>query len=68
MEPDLGEHAREQALKFITARKTPDLRELHADPKLPASTRPFMFNELLRRKEGTEAPEEEIHAISEEEG
>ena len=38
-------------LQFIKAMKTPDLRDLYADPKLPASTRPFIYRELGDRGE-----------------
>jgi len=55
------------ATGFISHMKTTDLRDLYADPKLPASTRPFIFNELLRRNESTEATNEEIYTLSEEE-
>jgi uncharacterized protein (UPF0147 family) len=52
---------------FIGRMKTADLKDLYADPKLPASTRPFIFSELLQRNEGTDAAKEEVYTLSEEE-
>ena len=56
----------EQVVNFISRMKTADLRDLYADPKLPLSTRPFIFNELARRKEDGEAPNEETYTLWEE--
>ncbi len=53
--------------EFISHMKTPDLKDLYADPKLPASTRPFIFNELLQRGERVEAQKEEVYNVPEEE-
>lgn len=46
-------------VKFVSAMKTQDLRDLYADPQLPSSTRPFIFREL--RERGEEAgPQDEV--------
>jgi hypothetical protein len=37
--------------KFITRMKTTDLRDLYYDPKVPSSTKPFIFRELGERGE-----------------
>ncbi len=52
---------------FIIHMKTADLKDLYADTKLPASTRPFIFNELLQRGESTEEAKEEVYNLPEEE-
>jgi len=48
---------------FITGMKTADLKDLYADPKLPASTRPFIFSELLQRKETPETQQGEVYVL-----
>ncbi|GBE31121.1 hypothetical protein BMS3Bbin05_00017 [bacterium BMS3Bbin05] len=55
-----------QVTKFIDGMKTADLKELYRDPKLPASTRPFIYRELMDRNETTETAEEEIFNLSDE--
>ena len=52
---------------FITEMKTMDLKELYADPKVPASTKPFIFRELLERNETPEQAGSETYELSEEE-
>jgi len=46
--------------RFIASMKTRDLKELYSDPKLPASTRPFIYRELMERDETAEETEEEV--------
>ena len=50
--------------KFISELKTSDLRELHSDKSLPASTRPFIFSELCFRNESVEIPQEKRYNLS----
>jgi len=52
--------------EFIRKMKTTDLKDLYADPKLPTSTKPFIFSELLQRNERTEITKEEVYTLSEE--
>jgi len=52
-------------VRFISDLKTADLKELHNDPKLPASTRPFIFRELRDRNETTMIGDEPIFSLSE---
>ncbi len=54
-------------LEFIRGMKSADLRELYADPQVPASTRPFLFSELHQRGEKTETGEEKVFDLSEDE-
>lgn len=54
-----------QVVRFISDMKTADLRDLHGDPKLPPSTRPFIFRELLERDEKPERPRDEVFNLSE---
>src|ERR1700690_2537481 len=51
-------------VKFIPGMKTADLRDLYADPKLPLSTRPFIFRELCERGENAAFPHDEIYLLS----
>lgn len=51
-------------VKFIDGMKTADLKDLYSDPKLPASTRPFIFRELLNRGETAEVQEDEVHVLA----
>lgn len=46
-------------LQFIRGMKTADLRDLYSDPKLPASTRPFIYRELGERGQSVMDEEEE---------
>jgi len=56
------------SIKFIKQMKTPDLKSLYRDPKLPSSTRPFIYRELTERGIDLSLPdEEEIFDIEEEE-
>ncbi|MDP2168287.1 MAG: hypothetical protein Q8J64_08165 [Thermodesulfovibrionales bacterium] len=49
---------------FICGMKTSDLRYLYRDPQIPASTRPFLYRELLGRNESADAPAEETYMLS----
>lgn len=49
--------------KFVAEMKTPDLRDLYADSKLPSSTRPFIFRELMERGEPAEPPPEQVFEL-----
>jgi hypothetical protein len=51
-------------IKFISSLKTSDLRELYSDQSLPASTRPYIYNELVLRDESEEIPQEETYDLS----
>lgn len=53
--------------RFIKAMKTPDLRDLYSDPKLPSSTRPFIYKELGERGETVLDEEESTFLLSEDE-
>jgi hypothetical protein len=55
-------------VKFIEGMKATDLRDLYADPKLPAGTRPFIFRELAGRNETVDMQKQEIYSIEDEEG
>jgi hypothetical protein len=52
---------------FIGEMKTSDLKDLYADPKLPTSTKPFIFRELLLRGEAYEQKKEELYTLNGEE-
>lgn len=52
-------------VKFLTGMKTNDLRDLYADPKLPLSTKPFIFRELRDRGEDASPPSDEVYDLSE---
>jgi hypothetical protein len=56
-----------EVLVFIRSMKTADLRELYADPKVPVSTKPFLFSELQERGESVEAGKEQVFDLSGEE-
>jgi hypothetical protein len=51
-------------LRFIKSMKSTDLKDLYADPELPTSTKPFIFSELLERKETTEVQATETFSLS----
>jgi len=53
--------------KFIEGMKTVDLKDLYRDPKLPLSTRPFIFRELLGRGESVDERAADIYELSGEE-
>ena len=53
--------------QFITAMRTPDLKDLYADSKVPSSTKPFIFRELGERGETVEVREDEVYDLPEEE-
>ncbi len=54
--------------KFIRAMRTPDLKDLYADSKVPTSTKPFIFRELGDRGETVEIREDEVYDLPEETG
>lgn len=49
---------------FIHGMRTRDLQELYYDPKLPNSTKPFIFRELKERNETSAIGEEKIFNLS----
>lgn len=53
-------------VNFIDRMKTPDLKDLYADPKLPAAARPFIFSELTLRRETPDMQKQEIYTLNEE--
>lgn len=52
---------------FIGEMKTSDLKDLYADSKVPTSTKPFLFRELLLRGEIEEDDKEEQYTLDGEE-
>ncbi|MBI5641491.1 MAG: hypothetical protein HZA17_13810 [Nitrospirae bacterium] len=50
--------------KFIGGMKTNDLKELYSDPKIPSSTKPFIFSELLGRGETVDIGQEEVFDLA----
>lgn len=52
-------------VKFIAGMKTVDLRDLHADPKLPLATRPFIYRELQKRAETVGLDTDEVYHLPE---
>ena len=50
--------------KFIRDMKITDLRDLYTDRKLPLSTRPFIYRELLDRGEDPEITSEEVFQLA----
>jgi hypothetical protein len=50
--------------KFISGMKTADLKDLYADQKVPTSTKPFIFSELIERGEDVDPVEDEIHILT----
>lgn len=54
-----------QVSAFIKEIKTSDLKDLYSDSNLPASTKPFIYRELLERNETVEIDEEETFELSE---
>lgn len=57
----------ERVAEFIKAMKTGDLKFLYSDPKVPSSTKPFLYRELRGRDESVLEAEEETFEIEEEE-
>lgn len=53
-------------VRFLSELRISDLKELHNDPKLPASSRPFIFRELRERNETTVIGDEPVYSLSEE--
>jgi hypothetical protein len=51
-------------LRFIKAMRTTDLKELYSDQKIPTTTKPFIYSELLDRKETTEIQKEQTYSLS----
>jgi hypothetical protein len=52
-----------QVDQFIRGMRSPDLKELYSDPKVPTSTKPFIFRELGERGESVEIQEDEIYDL-----
>lgn len=52
--------------KFISSIKTPDLKYLYQEPRIPSSTKPFIFTELMQRGETVEPPSEKVYELEEE--
>jgi hypothetical protein len=55
-------------VRFVGGMKTVDLKDLYADARTPLSTKPFLFRELLERRETTEITKDEIYDLPEDEG
>ena len=51
--------------KFIKGMRTADLKDLYSDPKVPSSTKPFLFRELGDRCETTDIQPEVIYDLHE---
>ena len=56
-----------RVIKFIRDMKITDLKDLYADPKLPLSTRPFVYRELLDREQDPELQKDEVYNLTEDE-
>ncbi|MBI4823862.1 MAG: hypothetical protein HY805_06495 [Nitrospirae bacterium] len=54
-------------IDFIKGMKTSDLRLLYSDPKLPVSTKPYIFMELQERNETVDIAKTKTYTLSEEE-
>lgn len=54
------------AVKFIESMKLSELKDLLSDPKLPLSTRPFIYREFRERGDATDSAEE-VYALAEDE-
>jgi hypothetical protein len=54
-----------QVAQFIRTMRSPDLKDLYADSKVPTSTKPFIFRELGERGESVEIQEDEVYDLSE---
>jgi len=54
-------------VKFIKGMKTADLKDLYSDPKIPTSTKPFIFRELSERGETVEIREDEVYDLPDDE-
>jgi len=52
-----------RVIHFISEMKTSDLKDLYADPKLPTSTKPFLFRELLLREKAHEEEKDEHYTV-----
>lgn len=50
--------------KFITQMRTTDLRDLYYDPKVPSSTKPFIFRELSERGETVDLQQEVTYDLN----
>ncbi len=55
-----------RVVRFISEMKSTDLRDLYADRKLPLSTRPFIYRELVERGKEPGIEEEEVYSLMEE--
>jgi hypothetical protein len=51
--------------KFIMHMKTTDLKDLYSDPKVPSSTKPFIFRELGQRGETIDVQQEVTYDLQE---
>ncbi len=54
------------AVKFIEGMKVAELKDLFSDPKLPVSSRHFIYRELLERGDTADSAEE-VYALAEDE-
>ncbi len=50
-------------VKFIGHMKTSDLKDLYSDPKVPSSTKPFIFRELGERNETCDAHQDATYDL-----
>jgi len=50
---------------MIPAMKTTDLREMYADPEVPASTKPLIHSELVTRDKDVGIPEDVVYDVPE---
>jgi hypothetical protein len=50
--------------RFVGSMRTSDLKDLYSDPKVPSSTKPFIFRELGERRETTDIQPEIIYNLN----
>jgi len=55
----------ERVQEMIPGMKVTDLRELYADPEVPASTKPLIHSELMARDRDVDIPEDVVYDIPE---
>jgi hypothetical protein len=53
----------EKVERFAGELRTPDLQDLYSDPKVPASSKPFIHAELKKRKQPAEPEEERVYEL-----
>ncbi|MGD2080621.1 MAG: hypothetical protein PVJ36_05790 [Nitrospirota bacterium] len=53
----------EKVERFAAELRTPDLQDLYNDPKVPASSKPFIHAELKKRKQPSEPEEERVYEL-----